>query len=560
MLTLRRSSQYLRAPTSRLACPLGSECVFVGSHFNRSAPPLQFHLTRQQCRPYLFVPVSWGEAKERLERWLEQTQSRIVKVSLLKRQRQNASLIESEFQRRRRKSKNTSKKRRLYSDTQIPAPSSLPLPSSGSQLTSLKSVEIKKAYYKWKMLRETDYQLWKDLQKEQYRGWKSRRQAQYQGWKFRRQAQFQRWKLRRQAQYQQWNVKRNDDWIKRRQVILEEYSKSEWFDELGRPLTARDSTGRFVNPWQSQSTNGVISVGILLRWKWQRFLNFFSKYIYDPMQSSENTTSSPLLGQPVPPLPIPKKSNLQMTWIGHSTCLFQVEKNFTILSDPIFSTRASPYKNIIGVARDVPPAWSIEELMKHHATNADLSYTDEERREQSTEIRKLDICCVTHDHYDHMDRESVIDLKDHVQLWVVPLGIADWLVEKCSIDQKRIVELRWWEQLRLGKKEGRVVVLKSDENEDSTFFREDCSDDQILTVTCCPSSHWAGRTLWDRNTVRKQTSWLQRTFGLVGSFYFSHLFFTFSACGAPLHFQQVHLSSFSVAIQGIPVSNLEHWT
>ena len=516
MLTLRRSSAYLRVPTSRVVCPLGSEFLFSGSHLSRSVPPLRSHLTRQQFRPYLFVPVSWDEAKERLERWLEQTQSRIVKVSLLKRNRRNTSLPEADFQRRRRKSKNISKKRRLYSEAQLPSPLSLPVPSPGSPLASIKSVQIKKAYHKWKTLRETDYRLWKDIQREQYRGWKSRRQAQYQGWKFRRQAQFRGWKSRRQAQYQQWNAKRNDDWIKRRQVILEEYSKSEWFDALGRPLTARDSTGRFVNPWQSQSTNGVISAGILLRWKWQRFLNSFFKYIYDPMLPSEKkSSSSPLLGQPVPPLPVPQESNLHLTWIGHSTCLFQVEKNFTILTDPIFSNRASPYKNIIGVARDVPPAWSIEDLIKHHTKNAIADCTEEAGREQNNDIRKLDICCVTHDHYDHMDRESVKELKHHIQLWVVPLGIGDWLLEKCSIDRERIVELRWWEQILIGKKKGRVVVLGSDESEDNPFFREDCNNDEVLTITCCPSSHWAGRTVWDRNKVRKQNHLVEKNTGFI---------------------------------------------
>ena len=43
-------------------------------------------------------------------------------------------------------------------------------------------------------------------------------------------------------------------------ITLKEYSRPEWFDGLGRPLTSRDSTGRFVNPWQSQSTNGIQSI------------------------------------------------------------------------------------------------------------------------------------------------------------------------------------------------------------------------------------------------------------------------------------------------------------
>jgi hypothetical protein len=372
------------------------------------------------------------------------------------------------------------------------------LPSSESPVPTFNVVEIKKVYQRWKTLRKSQYQLWKDRREEQYQGWKSRRQAQYQ-----------RWKSQRQAQYQIWNMKRNQDSIKRRQVLLKEYSKSEWFDVLGRPLTSRDSTGRFVNPWQSQSTNGVHSLETILRWRWQRFvrerLKFLSK-LMSPQISNETSsyeTSSPLSGQTIPPLPVSKESNLQLTWIGHSTCLFQVKKNFTILTDPMFSTRASPYRSFIGVERDVPPAFSVDELIKHQARTTSVDALDGTERKQGSEFGEFDICCITHDHYDHMDTESVKALKHHVQLWVVPLGISDWLVESCSIDRKRIVELQWWQQLRVGKMKGRVVALKNHTDEDNVFLRSNMgNNDEVLTITCCPSSHWAGRTVWDRNLVR----------------------------------------------------------
>jgi len=231
-------------------------------------------------------------------------------------------------------------------------------------------------------------------------------------------------------------------------------------------------------------------------------------------------TSSPLSGQTIPPLPVPKESDLQLTWIGHSTCLFQVKKNFTILTDPMFSTRASPYKSFIGVERDVPPAFSVDELIKHQARTNSIDALDGTERKQDSEFGELDLCCITHDHYDHMDTESVKALKHHVQLWVVPLGIGDWLVEKCSIDRKRIVELQWWQQLRVGKMKGRVVALKNHTYEDNSFFRSNMGNgDEVLTITCCPSSHWAGRTVWDRNLR------------LWCSFAFSVTSFKFFFCG-----------------------------
>ena len=476
----------------------------------------RFHLiNKQQSRHYLFIPVSWEEARERLERWLEQRESRFVKVSLLKRIGRNPALRASNAQehrskiisqkhrhRNRQKPKNSNyfnRNNHLLQSNQIKSKSLLPLPSSDLSLPSLEVLALRKAYQRWKVLRKNQYQLWKDRRKEQYQGWKSRRRAQYQGWKSRRQAQYQGWKSRRQAQYQRWNVKQTQEWIKKRRVLLKEYSKSEWFDALGRPLTARDSTGRFVNPWQSQSTNGVHSLGTILRWRWQRLVretvNFFSRFILCSPSSLGNSScrvSSPLLLQEVPPLPSPSNSNLHFTWIGHSTCLFQVKDSFTILTDPMFSKRASPYKTFLGVPRDVPPAYTIQELINHHSNDNSVVNSDGRQSEQDYVFGKVDICCITHDHYDHMDKESVKDLKHHVQLWVVPLGIGDWLVESCSIDRQKIVELQWWQQLRVSKMSGRIVIPHDQSLTDNTA--------DFIDITCCPSSHWGGRNLFDRNT------------------------------------------------------------
>jgi len=157
----------------------------------------------------------------------------------------------------------------------------------------------------------------------------------------------------------------------------------------------------------------------------------------------------------------------------------------------MFSTRASPYKNFIGVPRDVPPAFSIQEIIKHHTQYCSKG----QESEQIPKVGRLDLCCVTHDHYDHMDTESVKELKEHIHLWIVPLGLGNWLAKSCSIDQEKIVELQWWQQLRVGKVDGRPVVL---ENDGSGGDKQ--NNTEILTITCCPSSHWAGRTVSDRNT------------------------------------------------------------
>ena len=87
-------------------------------------------------------------------------------------------------------------------------------------------------------------------------------------------------------------------------------------------------------------------------------------------------------------------------WIGHST--FLIKKNgFTILTDPIFSERASPFKRV-GPKRLIPPALSLED------------------------IPKVDIVTVSHNHYDHLDIDSLQRIsKLHPDgVAVVQIGVA----------------------------------------------------------------------------------------------------------------------------------------
>jgi hypothetical protein len=150
------------------------------------------------------------------------------------------------------------------------------------------------------------------------------------------------------------------------------------------------------------------------------------------------------------------------------------------------SVRASPYQHLpVGVARDLPAAYTIPELVEHQKKNQRISENG-----ANGNYGMLDICCITHDHYDHMDKDTTKDLKDHVQLWVVPLGIADWLENRCGIDRNRIVELEWWQQLRVGKLNGTVVVLDEESDNDDRLHTG-----ETMTITCCPASHWASRTL-----------------------------------------------------------------
>ena len=137
----------------------------------------------------------------------------------------------------------------------------------------------------------------------------------------------------------------------------------------------------------------------------------------------------------------------QVTWIGHATVLIQ-HKGVSILTDPMFSDRASPV-NFSGPKRVNPPALTIEQLPP------------------------VDFVIISHNHYDHLDTKSVRKIGG-APLWFVPLGLKDWFLRQ-GIPGNRIKEFDWWETTSIGN----------------------------VTITATPAQHWSARTLWDR----KKTLW-----------------------------------------------------
>ena len=131
-------------------------------------------------------------------------------------------------------------------------------------------------------------------------------------------------------------------------------------------------------------------------------------------------------------------------WIGHST--FLIKKNgLTILTDPVFSNRASPLKNI-GPKRLIPPAISLDSLPN------------------------IDFVTVSHNHYDHLDIRSLkeISLRNPEAKFLVPAGDMKLLKRK-KIQNAN--EFEWWQSYKM---------------EDIEF---------IFT----PVQHWSKRGLFDRN-------------------------------------------------------------
>lgn len=139
-------------------------------------------------------------------------------------------------------------------------------------------------------------------------------------------------------------------------------------------------------------------------------------------------------------------SDTTLTWIGHATVLLQVAGR-NILTDPVFSERASPF-TWMGPRRAVAPGIALDQLPR------------------------IDLVLISHNHYDSLDVASVRALHARAggaqTLFVVPLGLKDWFTD---LGITHVVELDWWQTHQAS----------------------------ALTVTAVPAQHWSKRTLFGRN-------------------------------------------------------------
>ena len=116
--------------------------------------------------------------------------------------------------------------------------------------------------------------------------------------------------------------------------------------------------------------------------------------------------------------PVP---DTRVTWFGHSAILLEMSET-TIFIDPMLGSSPSPFPQIGG---------------KRY--NPGLPFEMES-------VPTIDIVLYSHDHYDHLDYNSVKLLKDKVGLFIVPLGVGSRL-EGWGVPSSKIKELDWWDTL-----------------------------------------------------------------------------------------------------------------
>ena len=111
-----------------------------------------------------------------------------------------------------------------------------------------------------------------------------------------------------------------------------------------------------------------------------------------------------------------------MVWFGHSSYFLQIDGK-KILVDPVFSGNASPVK----------------------FTTKSFEGSDVYA---AADIPVIDYLFITHDHYDHLDYETIIQLKPKIKKVITGLGTGAHL-EHWGIDKNSIIEKDWNEKVVL---------------------------------------------------------------------------------------------------------------
>lgn len=112
-----------------------------------------------------------------------------------------------------------------------------------------------------------------------------------------------------------------------------------------------------------------------------------------------------------------------LVWFGHSSYFMQLSGK-TFLVDPVFSNHASPLSFTV------------------NAFKGSNVYRAED-------FPEIDFLIVTHDHWDHLDYDTVLKLKPKVKRIITSLGTGEHF-ERWNFDMEKVSEMNWHEELIFG--------------------------------------------------------------------------------------------------------------
>lgn len=112
-----------------------------------------------------------------------------------------------------------------------------------------------------------------------------------------------------------------------------------------------------------------------------------------------------------------------LVWFGHSSYFMQLSGK-TFLVDPVFSNHASPLSFTV------------------NAFKGSNVYS-------AADMPEIDFLLISHDHWDHLDYDTMLQLRPKVKRIITGLGTGEHF-ERWNFNMKMIDELNWHESLDLG--------------------------------------------------------------------------------------------------------------
>ena len=174
--------------------------------------------------------------------------------------------------------------------------------------------------------------------------------------------------------------------------------------EPGYPASAQSSAGKFRNPVPRPTQSFMERVKLYHEF----FFNKAPGTLPDRAIPVRAISQAELLAAP----------DNSVYRLGHSSLLLKMQGKFW-LTDPVLSERASPAQ-WFGPTRFHAPPITAEELPP------------------------IEAVILSHDHYDHLDHDTVLKLATKTKVFLAPLGVGRLLVS-WGIPAAQVRELDWWD-------------------------------------------------------------------------------------------------------------------
>jgi L-ascorbate metabolism protein UlaG (beta-lactamase superfamily) len=176
--------------------------------------------------------------------------------------------------------------------------------------------------------------------------------------------------------------------------------------------------------------------------KWEPSLKMLWNYFFN--KPEEFTPDPPLPAVPFDISQWNRQRDLQFAWLGHTTFIIKIEGK-VVMTDPMFSLQAGSYGPFSPI--------------RYSKT---LASTDN--------LPLVDVVLISHNHSDHLDKESIKALIPKTRNFITPLAVGE-LLEEWGVSREKVFELDWWEAISIDG----------------------------LTITAAPARHTSERGMFDKN-------------------------------------------------------------